>query len=195
MILNCKVRAANYSIYHDLKNRVERRLRLIAYIFDEEGCVYPDKTAKKTPLNVAVLREIFKPNLAITNPVLIDNKEERKREETRHNKKPKYKGGFPKEIFVITANKIGQILMPPYYWHKMGEDSTLDPHQSGLVEETPHKQRASISTQTNQQQNSSTLDSRQSELVEERIDPRTPTPKQIIIENQRITDPKHRGLV
>ena len=49
MILNCKERAANYSIYHKLNNRVERRLRLSAYIFDEEGCVYPDKTARKTP--------------------------------------------------------------------------------------------------------------------------------------------------
>ena len=42
MIFNCKVRADNYSIYHDLNNRVERSLRLSAYIFDEEGCVYPD---------------------------------------------------------------------------------------------------------------------------------------------------------
>ena len=52
MILNCKVRAASYSIYHDLNNRVERRIRLSAYIFDEEGCVYPDKSAKKTPLDI-----------------------------------------------------------------------------------------------------------------------------------------------
>ena len=37
MILNCKQRAANYSLYHDLTNRVKRRLRLSSYIFDEEG--------------------------------------------------------------------------------------------------------------------------------------------------------------
>ena len=47
MILNCKERAANYAIYHELNNRVERRLRLSVYIFDEEGCVYPDKSAKR----------------------------------------------------------------------------------------------------------------------------------------------------
>ena len=49
MILNCKVRAANNSVYHELNNRVERRLRLSAYIFDEEGCVYSDKSAKRRP--------------------------------------------------------------------------------------------------------------------------------------------------
>ena len=74
IILNCKIRAANYSIYHDLINRVERRLRLSAYIFDEEGCVFPDKTAKINPLNVAALRAMFKPNPAVTNPVLTTTK-------------------------------------------------------------------------------------------------------------------------
>ena len=152
MILNCRERAANYSVYHELNNRVERRLRLSAYIFDEEGCVYPDKSAKKTPLDTNRLRAMFIPNAIIRNPILVDHKEERKREETRLHKKPRYKDGFPKEI------KMGQILMPPYYWHKMGEGSILDPHQSGLVEEIPHKQRATTSTQTNQQPSSSTLD-------------------------------------
>ena len=112
MILNCKERVANYSIYHELNNRVERRLRLSSYIFDEKGCVYPDKTARKTPLDANKLRAMFKPNPTFTNPILIDNKEERKREETRIHKKPRYKGGFPKEI------EMGQILMPPYYWHQ-----------------------------------------------------------------------------
>ena len=156
MMLNCKVRAANNSVYHELKNRVERRLRLSVYIFDEEGCVYPDKSAKKTPLDINKLRVVFKPNPNIRDPILIDNKGERKREETRLHKKPRYKGGFPKEI------KMGQVLMPPYYWHRVGEDSTLDP--------------------------------RQSELVEKRADRRTTTPRQIIIEVQLMTDPKHHGL-
>ena len=113
------------------------------------------------------LREIFKPNLAITNPILVDNKEERKREETRPHKKPRYKGGFPKEI------KMCEILMPPNYWHKMGEDSTLDPRQSGLVEEITHKQKPTTSTQIHQQPNLSTLDPHQSGLVEERPNKQT----------------------
>ena len=189
MILNCKERAANYSVYHELNDRVERRLRMSAYFFDKGRCVYPDKSAKKTPLDTNRLRSTFIPNPIILNPIRVDPKEERKREETRLHKKPRYKGGFPKEI------KMGQILMPPYSWHKMSEGSTLDPHQSGLVEEVPHKQCTTTSTQTYQQPSSSTLDSRQSELVEERADRRETTPRQIIIEDQRMTDPKHRGLV
>ena len=188
MILNCKVRAAIYSIYHDLNNRVERRLRLSAYIYDEEGCVYPDKSAKKTPLDIKKLRSMFILNPNILNPVLIDNKEERKREETRLHKKPRYKGGFPKEI------KMGQILMPPYYWHKMGEDSTFDPLQRGLVEEVTHKQQTT-STQTHQQQDSSTLGSRRSELVEKRVEQRLTVPLQTMRQdrwrkNHRVSEDK-----
>ena len=173
IILNCKVKAANFSIYHDLNNKVERRLWLIAYIFDEEGYVYPDKTAKKIPLNVAALRVMFRPNPAIKNPILVDHKGERKREETRLHKKPRYKGGFPKEI------KMGQVLMPPYYWQQGREDSTLDPHQSGLVEEIPHGRLTTTSTQTSQREEYfSTLDSRRSELVEERVDQKSTTSTQ-----------------
>ena len=220
MILNCKVRAANYSIYHDLNIRVERRLRLSAYIFDEEGCVYPDKSAKKTPLDKNKLRAMFIPNPAVTKPILVDHKEERRREETRLHKKPRYMGGFPKEI------KMGQVLMPPYYWHKMGAVGTLNPRQSGLVEEITRKQLATTSTQTRQQPNSSTLDprrsglveeivnkeqesmstqshrqvksstfdSRRSELVAERVDQRPTTSRQGR-EDQRTPDPRHPGLI
>ena len=164
-------------------------MRLSSYIFDEEGCVYPDKTARKTPLDANKLRATFKPNPTITNPILIDNKEERKREETRPHKKPRYKGGFPKEI------KMGQVLMPPYYWHKIGENSTLDSRQSGLVEEITHTQTPITSTQIHRQRNSSTLDSRRSELVEERATTQHTNSRHVIIMDQRTTDPRHQGLV
>ena len=118
---------------------------------------------------------MFIPNPNILNPVLIDNKDVRKREETRLHKKPRYKGGFPKEI------KMGQVLMLPYYWHKRGENSTLDPRQSGLVEEISHKQTPIKSTQIHQQPSSSTLDSRRSELVEEGAITQDTTSRHIII--------------
>ena len=130
---------------------------------------------------------MFKPNPAITNPILIDNKEERKREETRLHKKPRYRGGFPKEI------KMGEVLMPPYY--KKAEDSALDPHQSGMVEENINKQLASSSTQTIRQQgDSSTLGLRRSELVEERVGKQPMNFRQTRIEDPRILDP-HHGLI
>ena len=81
--------------------------------------------------------------------------------------------------------------MPPYYWHKVGEESTLDPHQSGLVEEIPHKQLATTSTQTHQQQDFSTLDSRRSELVEERVEQTPTTSRQAMIQDQRTNNSKH----
>ena len=85
--------------------------------------------------------------------------------------------------------------MPPYYWYKKAEDSTLDPHQSGLVEEKSNKNLASTSTQTIQQQGDlSALDSRRSELVEERVNRQPKTSRQTRVEEPRIPDP-HRGLV
>ena len=49
------------------------------YVFDKEGCIYPDKTASKTPLNMKVLRDMFPVNRSIIRPKYIDNKENRKR--------------------------------------------------------------------------------------------------------------------
>ena len=49
MILRCKIKSANYAIYHEINNRIEHKLRMSVYVFDKEGCIYPDKTASKTP--------------------------------------------------------------------------------------------------------------------------------------------------
>ena len=38
MILKCKESVANYSVYHELNNRVERRLRLSSYIYIKSVC-------------------------------------------------------------------------------------------------------------------------------------------------------------
>ena len=85
---------------------------------------------------------MFRPNPTITKPKLVDNSEERKRKETRHHMKAKYKGGYPKEI------KMGEILMPPYFWYTNDESITSDQHQSRLVGENENqKARTSTSTQ------------------------------------------------
>ena len=128
MILRSKAKPANYSIDHELNNRVEHRLRLSAYIFDEEGCVYQDKTASKTPLDVTKMRALFRPNPMIKNTKYVDNKEERKREETRQHMKVKYRGGYHKEI------KMGEILMHPYYWCTNEDKSTPIRIEAGWLE-------------------------------------------------------------
>ena len=79
MILQCKMKSANNAIYHELNNRVEHKLRISVYVFDKEGCIYTDKTASKTLLKIALLKEMFEVNKAITRPKYVDNKIDRKR--------------------------------------------------------------------------------------------------------------------
>ena len=86
IVLRCKNKAANYAIYYDLNNKVEHKMRISVYVFDREGCMYPDKTASKTPLNVAVLNEMFKVNAAITRPKYVDNKLNRREVARRQTK-------------------------------------------------------------------------------------------------------------
>ena len=97
ILLRCKERSAHYPIYLPLNNKVEHSLRMSVYVFYEEGCIYPDKTPSKNPLNVASLRKLFKPNKSIRNPKLVDNKIERRRVIARRHARYKIKeGGFPK---------------------------------------------------------------------------------------------------
>ena len=39
MILRCKMKSANYAIYHEHNNRIEHKLRISVYVFDKEGCL------------------------------------------------------------------------------------------------------------------------------------------------------------
>ena len=167
MILRCKVKAANYAIFYELYNRIEHKLRISVYVFDKEGCIYPDKTASKTPLNIDLLREMFRVNKSITRPKYVDNKTDRKRGIARaHAKERNDDGDFPKEI------KMGEILMPPYLWFEEGEST---PGPKRLVGEN-NNNRASTTRNMNQ---GSTPDLRQRGLVGEDInsEPLTSTQK------------------
>ena len=151
---------------------------------------------------------MFIPNPAVTKPILVDHKEERRREETRLHKKPRHKGGFPEEIkmgqvFVClrtTGTKWERIVLSISIkadWLRKSlisnsqqpNSSTLDPRRSGLVEEIVNKQQETMSTQSHRQVKSSTLDSRRSELAEERVDQRPTTSRQGR-EDQRTPDPR-----
>ena len=155
MILRCKMKSANYAIYHELNNRIEHKLRISVYVFDKEGCIYPDKTASKTPLNIALLREMFKVNKSIPRPKYVDNKTDRKRGIARqHAKERNDEGDFPKEI------KMGEIFMPPYLWFA-SDESTPGPKR--LVGED-NSNKSSTSRNARQE---STPDLRQRGLVGE----------------------------
>ena len=127
IILRCKNKAANYAVYYDINNRVEHKMRISVYVFDKEGCMYPDKTASKTPLNIAVLSEMFKVNATITRPKYVDNKLNRREVARRQTKERNSEEGYPKEI------KMGELQLPPYLWFAENS-STPDP--KGLAGET-----------------------------------------------------------
>ena len=147
------MKSANYAIYHELNNRIEHKLRISVYVFDKEGCIYPDKTASKTPLNITLLREMFKVNKSIARPKYVDNKIDRKQNIARqHARERDDEGDYPKEI------KMGEILMPPYLWFNE-EGSTPGPKR--LVGED-NNNRASTTRNMNQ---GSTPDLRQRGLV------------------------------
>ena len=50
------------------EDEYEHKLRISVYVFDKEGSMYPNKTASKTPLNVALFGGMFKMNTSITRP-------------------------------------------------------------------------------------------------------------------------------
>ena len=108
IVLRCKNKTANYAIYYDLNNKVEHKMRISVYVFDREGCMYPDKTASKTPLNVTVLNEMFEANKSITRPRYVDNKPNRRDVARKQSKEKINEDGYSKEI------KIGEIQLPPY---------------------------------------------------------------------------------
>ena len=159
MILRCKLKSANYAIYHELNNRIEHKLRISVYVFDKEGCIYPDKTASKTPLNITLLKEMFKVNRTIIRPKYVDNKTDRKRGLARqHARERDDEGDFPKEI------KMGEILMPPYLWFEpMVTDNESTPGPKRLVGED-NSNKPSTSRNARQE---STPDLRQRGLVGE----------------------------
>ena len=137
-------------IFHDLNNRVEHKLRMSVYVFDKERCMYPDKTASKPPLNVAVLGEIFKVNHK--TQVRRQQAEQKRYSKTRYEKKNERR-------WVPKRHKNGQLLLPPYLWFTEG-NSTPDPKGlAGGVNVQP-------STSSVNQQNS-TPDLRQRRLAGE----------------------------
>ena len=172
-----------------LKQQSQHKLRISVNVFDKEGCMYPDKSASKTPLNVAILNEMFKVNRSITRPKYVDNKSNRRDIARQSNRERTNEGGYPKKI------KSGELLLPPYLWFKeedstpdpkglAGEDnvqpstsrdnqhnSTPDPWQRGLAGEDSHTNINTLMRTINEQDRKSIL-----------IDESTTTKRQFIID-------------
>ena len=91
MVLIYKIKSAYYAIYHTLNNRVKHKFRMSVYVFDDEGFIYQEKTASKTPVNVTKLRAMFRSNPSINRPKYVGNKIERKRDIARNHARFKTK--------------------------------------------------------------------------------------------------------
>ena len=70
MILNkCRDPVVRHAIYPQLNQRKSHNLRIVAYVFDERGILYPDRTESIQPLDSDVLN---KPTKKVEKPILID---------------------------------------------------------------------------------------------------------------------------
>ena len=96
VIAQCELSEAYHSKYRKLNQTVSTRLRIGVYTFDTRGCKYPDRTLCSLPVDVQQIRDHLRINTAIVNPVYIDVKESRSRQENRPHIN-KVRGGYPIE--------------------------------------------------------------------------------------------------
>ena len=97
IFVRCTLSDAHHAIYRELNQKVATRLRLSAYVFDLQGCKYPDRTVSGLPINIQQIRERLQVNPNMKNPVYIDIKADRARAEDRQHQSKRLKGGYPVE--------------------------------------------------------------------------------------------------
>ena len=103
IIVRCKISDAHHAIYRDLNQTVATRLRIGVYIFDVRGCQYSDRTLSSLPIDVQQIRDRLQVNRSITNPIYVDNKEDRARNEDRPHR-TRMRGGYPVEKVIGMAD-------------------------------------------------------------------------------------------
>ena len=94
IVVKCKISDAHHAIYRDLNQITSSKLRIGVYTFDTRGCKYPDRTMSSLPIDVQQIRDRLQVNRSILNPIYIDNKEDRSRNENRTHLL-RTKGGYP----------------------------------------------------------------------------------------------------
>ena len=83
IIAQCELSDAHHAIYRELNQTVLTRLRIGVYTFDTRGCKNPDRTLCSLPVDIQQIRDRLRVNTAVVNPVYIDIKEHRSRQEDR----------------------------------------------------------------------------------------------------------------
>ena len=115
-----------------LNQTAATKLRVGVYIFDYDGCQYPDRTMCYEPLDTRLFANNARVNRSIMNPVFIDIKETRARTEGRQYVS-KIQGGYPVARLVGTTDipRYRELTPPP----KSTMPSTRDgPSDTSLAE-------------------------------------------------------------
>ena len=94
MIVQCQLITAHQAIYRTLNQTAATRLRIGVYVFDQDGCQYPDRTMKHEPIDTRLFANNSRVNKLILNPMFIDVKKDRARAEDRPHIS-KIQGGYP----------------------------------------------------------------------------------------------------
>ena len=79
MIVQCQLVYAHQAIYRMLNKIAAARLRIGVYVFDQDGCQYPDRTMNYEPIDTRLFSNNARVNNLVVNPVFIDVKEGRAR--------------------------------------------------------------------------------------------------------------------
>ena len=120
IVVKCKISDAHHAIYRDLNQINATKLRIGVYTFDTRGCKYPDRTMSSLSIDIQQKHERLQVNKLISNPIYVDNKEDRVRAENRPHLL-RTKGGYPVEKLVRIAdlpvynelNRVQRILSTP----------------------------------------------------------------------------------
>ena len=103
MIVQCQLVTAHQAIYRTLNQIAATRLRIEVYVFDHDGCQYPDRTMCYEPIDTRLFANNARVNKLMLNPVFIDIKEDRARAEERQHVS-KIEGGYPVSRLVGTTD-------------------------------------------------------------------------------------------
>ena len=94
IVLKCEISDAHHAIYRDLNQITSAKLRIGVYTFDTRGCKYPDRSMSSIPIDVQQIRDRLQVDRSVRDPIYIDNKEDRSRNESRPHLL-RTRGGYP----------------------------------------------------------------------------------------------------
>ena len=107
ILVQCEFCDTHQAIYRTLNQTVATRLRVGVYVFDHDGCQYPDRKMCGEAIVTRLFANNSKVNKSVLNPIFIDVKEDRARMENRSHIS-KVQGGYP------VARILGTTVIPSY---------------------------------------------------------------------------------